>query len=225
MGGIAAAQAWAAGSATSRTPSSLRPLPRRLRRRRGYTGHGIGSAMHMSPSVPNSAVRAGALSWSGPGAGRRADGHAGQLETSILDDDWTASPTTARWAAHFEHTFTLTPTALGPHRRSTAGGQARPELGVCRAPKMGADLKEDAFSPLLGAGRRRVTPDSVGNYSVDLCVGPTWGSFCGCSDGCPRHPLASVVMRARACPGKGPERRHEVHPARRSAHRAVPGPR
>jgi methionyl aminopeptidase len=97
-----------------------------------YVGHGIGSEMHMAPNVPN-VVRRGER---GP---RLVTGLAlavepmvtlGSQETDILDDDWTVVTADRSTAAHFEHTFTLTPegawvlTALD-------GGEARlAELGV-----------------------------------------------------------------------------------------------
>jgi methionyl aminopeptidase len=96
-----------------------------------YTGHGIGSAMHQPPNVPNRG-RAG----KGP---RLVEGLAlavepmvvaGDQSTHVLADDWTVATDDGSLAAHFEHTFTLTPhgawvlTALD-------GGRARlAELGV-----------------------------------------------------------------------------------------------
>jgi methionyl aminopeptidase len=75
-----------------------------------YTGHGIGSAMHQPPDVPNLGR---------PGKGPRlVPGLAlavepmitlGSPETAVLDDDWTVVTTDGARAAHFEHTFTLTP--------------------------------------------------------------------------------------------------------------------
>jgi methionyl aminopeptidase len=75
-----------------------------------YVGHGIGSAMHMPPNVPN---------YGRPGRGPRlVEGLAlavepmitlGTIETRVLDDDWTVVTTDGSWSAHFEHSFTLTP--------------------------------------------------------------------------------------------------------------------
>jgi methionyl aminopeptidase len=96
-----------------------------------YVGHGIGSAMHMSPNVAN---------YGPPGKGPRlVEGLAlavepmitlGTIETLTLDDEWTVVTADGSWSAHFEHSFTLTPhgalvlTALD-------GGAARlAELGV-----------------------------------------------------------------------------------------------
>jgi methionyl aminopeptidase len=78
-----------------------------------YTGHGIGSAMHMYPPVPN---------YGRPGRGLRlSTGMAlaiepmvmlGGPETLLLDDGWTVITADGSWAAHFEHTVAIT--AAGP---------------------------------------------------------------------------------------------------------------
>ena len=75
----------------------------------GFTGHGIGSAMHQPPNVPNVGR---------PGRGAKVvRGLALAVEpmvtmhspyTRTLDDDWTVVTEDGSWAAHFEHTFTLT---------------------------------------------------------------------------------------------------------------------
>jgi len=74
-----------------------------------YTGHGIGTAMHQPPDVPN-VGRAGR----GP---RITEGLVlaiepmitlGTSETVVLPDDWTVVTTDGSWAAHAEHTVTLT---------------------------------------------------------------------------------------------------------------------
>jgi methionyl aminopeptidase len=78
-----------------------------------YTGHGIGTAMHMDPPVPNYG-RAGR----GP---RLRAGMAlaiepmvmlGGPETVLLEDGWTVVTADGSWAAHFEHTVAIT--ADGP---------------------------------------------------------------------------------------------------------------
>ncbi|MDQ3157214.1 MAG: type I methionyl aminopeptidase [Actinomycetota bacterium] len=97
----------------------------------GYTGHGIGTAMHQPPNVPN---------YGRPGRGPKlVKGLAlavepmvslGTSDTRTLADDWTVVTGDGTWAAHFEHSFTLTDegtwilTALD-------GGEAKlKELGV-----------------------------------------------------------------------------------------------
>jgi len=75
-----------------------------------YTGHGIGTAMHMDPPVPNYG-RAGR----GP---RLRAGMAlaiepmvtlGDPETVLLSDGWTVITADGSRAAHFEHTVAITP--------------------------------------------------------------------------------------------------------------------
>jgi methionyl aminopeptidase len=78
-----------------------------------YVGHGIGSAMHQPPNVPN---------YGRPGKGPRlVSGLAiavepmltlGSAQTRVLADDWTVVTTDGSVAAHFEHT--VTPTDTGP---------------------------------------------------------------------------------------------------------------
>jgi methionyl aminopeptidase len=78
-----------------------------------YTGHGIGTAMHMDPPVPNYG-RAGR----GP---RLRAGMAlaiepmvmlGRPDTVLQEDGWTVTTADGSWAAHFEHTVAIT--AEGP---------------------------------------------------------------------------------------------------------------
>ncbi len=95
-----------------------------------YVGHGIGSAMHQPPDVPNTGR---------PGRGPRlVPGLAiaiepmltiGSPETSVLADDWTVVTADGSWAAHVEHTVAVTErgawvlTALdGGRARLTAAG-------------------------------------------------------------------------------------------------------
>jgi methionyl aminopeptidase len=90
-----------------------------------YVGHGIGTAMHQPPNVPN-VGRAGR----GP---KLVEGMAlavepmvtlGSHETVLLDDDWTVATADGSRAAHFEHTFTLT--SNGPWVLTAVdGGEAR----------------------------------------------------------------------------------------------------
>lgn len=76
---------------------------------RGYTGHGIGSALHLEPSVPNVG---------GPRfTPRLVPGMVLALEPMIilgspqvreLPDQWTVSAVTGSVAAHYEHTVART---------------------------------------------------------------------------------------------------------------------
>jgi len=74
-----------------------------------YVGHGIGTEMHMSPSVPN---------YGKPGHGPAIDlgmalaiepmVTAGYRYTQVLEDDWTVTTTDGSWAAHWENTVAVT---------------------------------------------------------------------------------------------------------------------
>ncbi len=76
---------------------------------REYVGHGIGTAMHEEPQVPN---------YGPPGRGLKLrEGHvlaiepmvnAGGPETQVLDDGWTVITRDGRRSAHFEHTIAVT---------------------------------------------------------------------------------------------------------------------
>jgi methionyl aminopeptidase len=76
---------------------------------REYVGHGIGTAMHEEPQVPN---------YGPPGRGLKLkEGHvlaiepminAGGEATRLLDDGWTVVTRDGRRSAHFEHTIACT---------------------------------------------------------------------------------------------------------------------
>jgi methionyl aminopeptidase len=78
----------------------------------GYTGHGIGTAMHEPPSVPNTAPE-------GPGRGMLLEPGVvlavepmvtlGSADVTELDDGWTVVTLDGRAAAHWEHTVAVTP--------------------------------------------------------------------------------------------------------------------
>ena len=74
-----------------------------------YTGHGIGSAMHMDPPVPNYG-RAGRGPRLRPGMALAIEPMVmlGGAETVLLDDDWTVITADGSRAAHFEHTVAIT---------------------------------------------------------------------------------------------------------------------
>jgi len=96
-----------------------------------YVGHGIGSAMHQPPNVPN---------YGRPGRGPKlVRGLAlavepmitlGSKETVVLDDDWTVVTEDRSWAAHFEHTFTLTPDGAWVLTALDGGEEMLAALGV-----------------------------------------------------------------------------------------------
>ena len=135
-----------------------------------YTGHGIGTEMHQPPNVPNYG-RAGR----GP---KLVRGLAlavepmitlGTKETVLLDDDWTVVTADGSLAAHYEHTFTLTPdgawvlTALDggeaswPARRSVRRRDRRCRVPEARRPvrheRLGTAGGEYSFAAVSSARR------------------------------------------------------------------------
>ncbi len=96
-----------------------------------YVGHGIGTEMHQPPNVPN---------FGRPGRGPKlVRGLAlavepmitlGGKDTELLEDDWTVITADGTWAAHFEHTFTLTPTGTWVLTALDGGEAALTALGV-----------------------------------------------------------------------------------------------
>ncbi|HET6563573.1 MAG TPA: type I methionyl aminopeptidase [Marmoricola sp.] len=96
-----------------------------------YTGHGIGSAMHLPPNVPN---------YGKPGKGPRLIPGlalavepmvvAGKAENLLRDDDWTVATKDGSLAAHFEHTFTLTERGTWVLTALDGGAQRLAALGV-----------------------------------------------------------------------------------------------
>jgi methionyl aminopeptidase len=96
-----------------------------------FTGHGIGTAMHQPPNVPN---------YGRPGRGPRLErGLAlavepmvtlGSKYTDLAEDEWTVITDDGSWAAHFEHTFTLTPDGAWILTAVDGGRAKLAELGV-----------------------------------------------------------------------------------------------
>lgn len=75
-----------------------------------FTGHGIGTAMHLPPDVPNVA-HSGRSPRLVPGLALAVEPMVtlGTPEVDVLDDGWTAVTTDGSWAAHVEHTIAITP--------------------------------------------------------------------------------------------------------------------
>jgi methionyl aminopeptidase len=90
-----------------------------------YGGHGIGTEMHQRPHVANHGRRGKGLILR-PGLTLAVEpmimmgGH----RVATLEDDWTVVTVDGSWAAHFEHTFAVTP--AGPTVLTA------PDLGAAR---------------------------------------------------------------------------------------------
>lgn len=101
------------GDISAAIEASVRAQPQAYGLVREYSGHGIGSAMHQPPDVPNEG-RAG----KGP---RIVAGMALAIEPMVTlgspdgvvgDDEWTVLSADGSRAAHWEHTITVTPQGL-----------------------------------------------------------------------------------------------------------------
>jgi methionyl aminopeptidase len=77
---------------------------------RDYVGHGIGTAMHEPPDVPNYRTVRGRRTRLAPGLVLAIEPiiTAGDAETAVLDDGWTVVTVDGSRAAHVEHTIALT---------------------------------------------------------------------------------------------------------------------
>lgn len=74
-----------------------------------YTGHGIGTEMHMAPNVPNYGRRGrGPTLVTGLALAVEPMITLGSKHTHLLEDDWTVATVDGSMSAHYEHTFTLT---------------------------------------------------------------------------------------------------------------------
>jgi len=103
---------------------------------REYTGHGIGSAMHQPPDVPN---------WGHPRRGPRiVQGMALAIEPMLTlggervvegADEWTVSTADGSWAAHWEDTVAVMPDGLWVLTEPDGGAAELASRGVrCAAP-------------------------------------------------------------------------------------------
>lgn len=87
----------------------IRREPRRYGIVEEYTGHGIGSAMHMDPDVPNlGRPRRGVPLLTGMAIAIEPMITLGSPNTVTLDDEWTVVTRDGSVAAHWEHTVAIT---------------------------------------------------------------------------------------------------------------------
>jgi len=96
-----------------------------------YTGHGIGSAMHQQPDVPN-VGRPGRGPKIVPGLCLAIEPMvtAGSPETATLDDHWTVVTRDGSDAAHWEHTVAVTRTGLWVLTAHDGGEELLGRLGL-----------------------------------------------------------------------------------------------
>jgi len=76
---------------------------------REYVGHGIGTAMHEKPEVPNLGVRGkGTKIKAGMTLALEPMVNLGEPDTFLTDDGWTVVTADGSWSAHWEHTVLVT---------------------------------------------------------------------------------------------------------------------
>jgi methionyl aminopeptidase len=96
-----------------------------------YTGHGIGTEMHMAPNVPNYGRKGrGPTLVEGLALAVEPMVTLGSKHTEVLDDDWTVVTADGSPSAHFEHTFTLTPAGAWVLTAADGGAARLAELGI-----------------------------------------------------------------------------------------------
>ena len=102
---------------------------------REFTGHGIGSAMHQAPDVPNHGRRGrGPLLVRGMCLAVEPMLTLGGERTAVRDDGWTVVSADRSRACHWEHTVALTPKGLWVLTAEDGGEAELTRLGATFAP-------------------------------------------------------------------------------------------
>ncbi|MFC8504596.1 type I methionyl aminopeptidase [Pedococcus sp. NPDC057267] len=100
-----------------------------------YVGHGIGTAMHMDPQVPNYRVREkGPTVRSGLTVAIEPMVTLGSADTRVLDDDWTVVTTDGSRAAHWENSVAVTDDGIWVLTALDGGRERLEAAGVPFAP-------------------------------------------------------------------------------------------
>lgn len=96
-----------------------------------FTGHGIGSAMHQPPDVPNLGRRGrGPLIMQGLCLAVEPMVTLGSAQTATLEDQWTVVTRDSSVAAHWEHTMTVTRNGVWVLTAEDGGEAMLNQLGV-----------------------------------------------------------------------------------------------
>jgi methionyl aminopeptidase len=108
--GVAAVRPGArVGQVSAAVQAHLEGPSRRYGIVRDYTGHGIGSALHMTPDVPNQGrATSGPTIVEGMALAIEPMVVLGDPETETAPDEWTVVTADGSLAAHFEHTVAVT---------------------------------------------------------------------------------------------------------------------
>ncbi|QYJ04084.1 type I methionyl aminopeptidase [Nocardioides panacisoli] len=95
-----------------------------------YTGHGIGTEMHMPPEVPNLGGTRGPRMRHGTTLAVEPMVTTGDQATTVRPDEWTVATRDGGWAAHHEHTFALTERGVWVLTALDGGAAELERLGV-----------------------------------------------------------------------------------------------
>jgi len=96
-----------------------------------YTGHGIGTALHQPPDVPNVCrPRRGPRLVTGLALAIEPMVVLGRPDSVLLDDEWTVATADGSWAAHAEHTCALTEDGVWVLTEIDGGAHRLAALGV-----------------------------------------------------------------------------------------------
>jgi methionyl aminopeptidase len=101
----------------------------------GYTGHGIGTEMHMEPTVYNERVRPrGPVVRTGATVAIEPMFTLGTHESHELTDEWTVVTEDGSRAAHWEHTVAVTEGGLWVLTAVDGGAAELAEVGASYRP-------------------------------------------------------------------------------------------
>lgn len=104
-----------------------------------YVGHGIGTAMHMEPNVPNyGPAGRGPRLVAGMALAVEPMVTAGRRALAVRDDEWTVATVDGARAAHWEHTVALTDEGPWVLTALDGGAAKFAELGIA-SPAAGRD--------------------------------------------------------------------------------------
>jgi len=100
-----------------------------------YVGHGIGTAMHLDPQVPNYRVREkGPTVRSGLTVAIEPMVTLGSADTRVLEDDWTVVTTDGSRAAHWENSVAVTDDGIWVLTALDGGRERLEAAGAAYAP-------------------------------------------------------------------------------------------
>jgi len=151
---------------------------------REYTGHGIGTTMHMEPPVPNYGPPGrGPLLRSGMALAIEPMITRGGRHTVELADGWTVVTADGSRAAHFEHTVALTPEGPWVLTAEDGGKSYLPERAVLAVSARGDAPPEPPVSPLQRSPKHHATGRATALHGREIAASPRGAPYAGDLDG------------------------------------------